>query len=98
LEIKKGDRLGLQRRPTSWPGWVWCTSKEGKAAWVPESWVLIDRHTCTALRDYRSVELALRAGEEVVGDLTEGGWVWARDGRGNSGWVPLDCLEAIDDE
>ena len=97
LQVKRGAKLAFERRPTPWKGWIWCTSPEGRSAWVPESWVTIERDACIASRDYDSTELALQAGEEVVSDIAESGWVWVRDSQGNRGWVPLDCLEPMGD-
>jgi hypothetical protein len=62
---------------------------------MPESWVKTDSGSCIVLREYDSTELAVRPGEEVVGDLTESGWAWVLDKHGHWGWVPLDCLEAV---
>lgn len=97
LHLRKGDTLTFERRPTTWKGWIWCTSRDGRSAWVPESWVRLGRDTCTVSRDYDSNELELQEGMHVIGDLTESGWIWARDSLGNRGWAPLDHLEPVDD-
>jgi hypothetical protein len=49
------------------------------------------------LRDYVSRELALEAGREVHGLFTESGWAWVRTPKGEEGWVPLDCLERVEE-
>ena len=46
----------------------------------------------------RSLATAMRSGADhivISGDLTESGWVWVRNERGDQGWVPLDCLERV---
>lgn len=96
LEVSKGESLVFERRPTGWEGWIWCTSSDGVAGWVPESWVEIEGGTCVANKDYSSAELALEAGTVVLVGLIESGWVWACTDRGEMGWVPFDCLEKIE--
>lgn len=93
LSVKQGARLEFERRPAEWEGWIWCTSPGGASAWVPESWVTVEGRSCVMLKDYVSRELTLEAGQEVTGEFTENGWVWVRNGDGDEGWVPLECLE-----
>ena len=38
--------------------------------------------------------LILEEGETVTVLLMESGWGWATNESGQSGWVPLECLEA----
>ena len=95
LSVTRGGRLEFERRPTEWAGWIWCTSRDGVSAWLPESWVTVEGRFCVMLRDYVSRELTVSAGEEVTGEFTESGWAWVRNGEGNEGWVPLECLEQI---
>jgi len=93
LTARAGDMLAFERRPTEWPGWIWCISPDGKTGWVPESWVVIEGGTCRLLRDYSTAELSADIGETVEGDLIESGWVWVRNQDGEHGWVPLECLK-----
>lgn len=95
LSVKRGTKLRFERRPTEWEGWVWCISGDGRAAWVPESWVDLEGGMCVMLKDYVSREMALDPGEEVVSELIESGWAWVRTLAGEEGWIPLDCLEEI---
>jgi hypothetical protein len=95
LVVTKGERLGFERRPTPWKGWVWCTSPRGGACWAPESWLAIEGDSCVFTRDYDSTELSLEIGQRVRGDLSESGWTWVCDDEGKTGWVPVGCLEEI---
>jgi SAM-dependent methyltransferase len=101
LIARRGDRLGFERKPTEYAGWIWCTA-EGSAkgappdaGWVPEAWVSIEGGTCVLLRDYDATELPLEVGEEVALISRESGWAWVRNRRGREGWVPIECLEEV---
>lgn len=93
LFFPKGAKLQFERKPTEWPGWLWCVDSVGNSGWVPESWVDIDRDTCTLLRDYNTAELTIKIGEFVDGEIIESGWILILNQSGEKGWVPLECLE-----
>jgi len=83
------------RTDAEWPGWVWCTDADGKGAWVPQAYVRVQGSQGTALCDYTSRELSVRAGELLTLHLAESGWWWATNGAGDSGWVPATHVETI---
>ena len=98
---RRGERLAWERRPSPWPGWIWARPERGAAGktregWVPEAWVRMEGETCVLLRDYHGRELTVEAGETVMADFEESGWIWGSTGRGEAGWVPLDHLERMD--
>ena len=88
-----GDRLALGRRDDEYPGWGWATAADGRAGWVPESWLRVEGESSVLLRDYTAAELPLTSGDEVSGELVLNGWLWAMNAAGERGWVPLSCLE-----
>ena len=90
-----GDRLALGRRDDEYPGWVWATAADGRAGWVPESWLQVEGQGGVLQRDYTAAELPLELGDVVSGELTLSGWLWATDAGGRQGWTPLDCLVAL---
>lgn len=90
-----GDRLTLGRRDDEYPGWVWATTADGRAGWVPEAWLRVEGGSGILLRDYNAVELPLEPGDLLSGELIESGWLWATAADGRTGWTPLDCLEQI---
>ncbi len=94
LTVRKGERLSFERKETEWPGWIWCTSRSGKSAWVPEKWVEIDGDSCVMKRDYNATELSVEVGEVLTVEFEETGWAWATKESGESGWVPLEYLDA----
>ena len=90
-----GDRLALGRRDDEYPGWVWATAADGRAGWVPESWLHVAGDVGVLMRDYTAAELPLELGVVLSGELTLSGWLWATDADGRQGWAPLDCLVAM---
>jgi hypothetical protein len=93
VSLKKGAKLRFERRPTEWEGWIWCSSSEGRTAWVPESWVNLEGAVCVMVKDYVSREISVDTGDEVDSEFGESGWAWVRTAAGEEGWVPLECLE-----
>jgi uncharacterized protein YgiM (DUF1202 family) len=92
LIVRKGEKLKYERKPTAWPGWIWCTASNGRTAWVPESWVEFEGGFCVLSRDYNSKELRISEGDVVEVELEESGWAWVRNTAGIHGWVPLDRI------
>ena len=93
LVAQKGELLAFDRRPSEWPGWIWCTAASGKAAWVPESWMELSGDSCVLSRDYDSRELSVREGEALEVEFEESGWAWVRNSAGDCGWIPADRIE-----
>jgi hypothetical protein len=92
--LPQGERLAFERRPTQWEGWLWCTTKDGTALWVPEPWVRIENgDTCVLLREYDPAELSLEVGETITAELTASGWLLGTTPDGRRGWAPLECLQ-----
>ncbi len=95
LEVKKGDRLTFERRPTNWDGWLFCTMPDSRTGWVPEAYVEIDGAAGVMRRDYNAFELTVNPGDTIEVELEEAGWGWGRVPDGRTGWVPLEILEPI---
>jgi hypothetical protein len=95
LLLSRGERLHFERRATQWEGWLWCTTPDGKSGWVPEAWIDVEGDTCVMNQDYDATELTVAVGEELKAILTESGWLLATSASGQTGWVPLECVEAF---
>jgi len=93
LEIEKGDILRFERKPTATPGWIWCTTTEGKSCWVPQAWVKMKDKQCEIMQNYNSKELAIEIGEIIELAFIESGWAWVSNSINESGWIPIDCIE-----
>jgi hypothetical protein len=92
LIISAGDRLRIGERKSEWPGWLWCTTQQGKDGWVPQAYVAREGNTGLALDDYDATELSVRAGEDLFAAQEESGWLWCTNQRDQSGWVPAENL------
>ncbi|HEX6506587.1 MAG TPA: SH3 domain-containing protein [Chloroflexota bacterium] len=92
IVLKAGDVIAVGERDTEWPEFVWCTSRDGKTGWVPES--AFERHGATgiAARDYTAAELSVQIGDVLTVEEEVGGWCWCVNSRGERGWVPGDHL------
>jgi hypothetical protein len=97
LVITAGEELTIAVKESEWRGWLWCTNQSGDSRWVPEAYVRRQGNVCIALRDYDAAELSVRAGEELVGDREESGWIWCTNRAGQSGWVPAQNLVTNDE-
>ncbi len=95
IAIAAGERLVVGRRDQEWPSFVWCTNCEGRAGWVPESYLGRQGDVGVARCDYTARELTVSAGQLLTVERAEGGWVWATDQAGQSGWVPEKVLAAV---
>lgn len=93
IVITAGERFQVGESDRDNPAWVWCTGSSGKGGWVPAVYVRRDGDVGVALRDYSAMELSVRAGEGLTVLDDEAGWVWARDERGQLGWVPLENVD-----
>ena len=76
LVVRAGEQLTVGKRESEWPGWIWCTTRQGHGGWVPESFVTRQGDACTLRRNYDATELSVRVGEELVVEGEESGWLW----------------------
>lgn len=94
LSVTEGEGVDLGKRDEDWPGWVWCRNRDGIGGWLPEELLSfgVSGKTATLLRAFNTVELTIDAGERLRGFERRSGWIWCRNGTGEEGWVPCDCL------
>jgi hypothetical protein len=80
-----------------WNDWIRCSGDSGKEAWVPLQFLDIDGHRGSLRRDYDAKELSVGPGDIV--DVIEivNGFARGRNKVGETGWVPLKCMEPCDD-
>jgi len=95
LILKTGDLLMAERKKTDWPGWIWCTDKNGKGGWIPECYLKIEGNTGRMLRDYDATELTARPGDKLNVLDEESGWLWCLTEQGRKGWIPKENVELI---
>jgi hypothetical protein len=106
LKVASGEELLVSDRSDPWQGnpdwiWVWCTDPRGRSAWAPADLLEpiagqgLDR--ATARYDYDAVELSVAVGDHLLIDGEKNGWYWCRSSQAESGWVPMDHIELMED-
>jgi uncharacterized protein YgiM (DUF1202 family) len=93
--MKAGEKLQVGERDTMWPAFVRCKIKEGNEGWVPESFIERDGDVGIARVDYSAVELTVISGDTMILEKETGGWYWATNEAGWSGWIPADNVEIL---
>jgi hypothetical protein len=96
--LNKGETLTTSDRQADWPGWIWCTTASGDSRWVPDVFLDLLEGLAVLRRDYNPVELSVHPGEQLTAQELVNGWAWCTNQVGQQGWVPLDSLQAIQDE
>jgi hypothetical protein len=94
LVMRTGEQLIVGERDTQWPEFVWCVNSVGKGGWVPDKYIERVGEAGIARCDY-TAQLTATADEELVLDHAEGGWFWATNRQGRSGWIPAEHIELI---
>jgi uncharacterized protein YgiM (DUF1202 family) len=90
-----GEELTIGEKESAWSGWVWCTNRDGKSRWVPETYVEQKGDVGVMRRDYEATELSVTVGEELVMGEEESDWIWCTNQKGQSGWVPITNIEEL---
>ncbi len=91
--VKVGERF---TEDSEWPGWIWCENERGEKGWVLERVLKIDYDNAAVLEDFCSRELDVKTGETLEALTIEGGWIWCKNYKGESGWVPLKNVKQIE--
>ncbi|MCD7097977.1 SH3 domain-containing protein [Stenotrophomonas sp. MMGLT7] len=97
IRIAPGDAVTLGERDTDWPQFVWTTRADGLGGWVPAALFDAARGPATALQVYDTRELDADAGELLALQHELADWWWARNARGDSGWIPARVLAPATD-
>jgi hypothetical protein len=95
ITVRAGDEIMVGEEDTEFPGWVWCSDQNGKSGWLPLDCIEhIKRNSGAAKYDYSAIELNAGTGEKLKSNELKNGWAWCVNESGQSGWIPLDHLEA----
>jgi hypothetical protein len=95
LNLKTGETVSLGERDDEYPGWIMATDSNGKAGWVPETYLEIDGDVGTLVRDYDATELTVNKGDVLRIIDEESEWVQCVTGDGKIGWIPLEKVDLI---
>jgi len=95
--ITKGSRVRIGERSNdfgSWPNWIYCYSLDGNGeGWTPIQIVNIIGVYGIILADYSAIELDVKKGETVDGDIELNGWVWCHKlNFSEEGWLPKEKI------
>ena len=93
LQLKAGDEVRVTDKKSEWPGWLWCTDRNGNAGWIPGLYIERSGDTGMLRTYYDATELTVEAGDEVEVLGEQSGWAWCRKTDGEQGWLPLNALE-----
>jgi hypothetical protein len=94
LSVILGDVLQPGKRDDEFPGWIWCTDKSGKSAWVPKTCLEFNEDgTACALYYYTSAEMDAAEGDTITILQEEAGWYWCVTDDKRSGWIPVSHVE-----
>ena len=91
--VRAGEALVVGKEDPEYPGWIWCTDRNGKSGWVPDDCIEHTGGSAKARYDYAATELSASAGEKLIITEEKGGWAWCINGSGQSGWLPVANLE-----
>lgn len=96
IEVRPGEVVGVGRRDTTWPAFVYVTAGSGEG-WVPARHLDIEGSRGVVVEGYDTTELATSVGEmlEVVKRDEKSGWIWCRNQAGREGWVPLSTVDRV---
>jgi hypothetical protein len=93
LRAGSGEVLIPGKRDADWPGWIYCTSRAGVGAWVPETYLELEGLACKLNRDYDATELTVEEGDLLEAVIEESGWLLCVDKSGRRGWIPAPNAE-----
>ncbi len=95
IVFQKGDGVEIGNEFTDdpdWKNWVWCKGKNGKQAWVPVQYLILQGERGIFRRDYNALELSVSEGERLWVYEEINGFGMAEKADGKKGWVPLRNL------
>ena len=93
LVISAGEQLQVGENDTTWPAFVRCRNGQGNEGWVPESFIERQGNVGFARVNYSAVELSVTTGETLILEQEAGGWYWATNEAGRSGWIPAENIQ-----
>jgi len=84
------------RARTDLVGWIWAVAQDGRAGWVPESWLVKRSGEWALRRDYTALELSVRRGQQLTLHFAESGFLFASTESGEAGWTPDGVVVALE--
>lgn len=96
ITLKAGETVPITKQEP-WednPAWMWYWGEnaEGKGGWIPESSLELAGDQGTAKQEYSAWEMTVAVGETLTLLAEAEGWYWARNEKGELGWVPISSI------
>jgi hypothetical protein len=88
IRVQAGDPVAVGGEDLEFPGWRWCTSRDGRAGWVPVELIDFAGAVPTIMRAYSAVELRVIVNEPIVVEESCHGWLLVTNVKGEQGWIP----------
>jgi hypothetical protein len=98
IKFDKGESIVIGRKfqdDPDWKDWYWCQATGGRQAWVPKQFIDIQGEAGSVNTCYDAKELSIQAGELLTVSITVNGFGFARNSRGETGWVPLRNIKLV---
>jgi len=98
IYFRKGESVKIEKEfndDPAWRDWIWCIASNGRQAWAPKQFLIINKSNGIFLRDYNARELNLEIGELLEISEIVNGFGWSRNTSGEYGWAPLNHLVEI---
>ena len=95
IVVKQGECLIVGDKVSEFPGWLWCTDRQGRSGWVPKRYVQRSGNDTTMLNDYNATELTVETGEILTLCEEESGWLLCERSDGTVGWIPKDHVATL---
>lgn len=97
ITVEKGAIVMVGERSNSagsCPNWIYCYSLDGNGeGWIPVQIIQIESEYGIVLEDYSAIELCVKKGDTVHGDIELNGWVWCSKLNGlEEGWLPKEKM------
>ena len=95
IEVKLHQKVYLTGRKDIWEGhtWFWAIAENGLEGWIPDDLATKAGEEWIARSDYSAIELDCIEGEYLTCLKNTHGWVWCKNSKGLSGWVPDRNIE-----
>jgi hypothetical protein len=95
--LSVGDVVHIQHIESgdwSWMGNVFCTLPDGRTCWAMHSvFQKFEGNEAIVAHEFNSRQLTVEVGEKLEGfGNSNNGW-WCLNVRGESGWIPTDCVD-----
>ena len=88
--------IHVGREDPEFPGWKWCTARDGRSGWVPIELLSGTGPEANTIQDYSAQELNVTLGEELIIEDARHAWLLVRNTKNERGWIPASHVRILD--